>query len=124
MVDLYLAFNNIKEDTISEVLQNWAYGRFSVITWAWGVLAGHLFLTRVNLLFDSSNPILVLVRFDCCDFRGRIFQHYYFGSTNPGHFTDFGRSCWIFIVAPKSYYLKTKLPILIVIKCDRHSTIK
>lgn len=45
VVDLFLAFNNIKEDTISEVLQNWAYSRFFVITWAWGVLAGHLFST-------------------------------------------------------------------------------
>ena len=61
VVDLYLAFNNIQEDTISEVLQNWAYRRFFVITWAWGVLAGHLFLTRANPLFNSPNPITVLL---------------------------------------------------------------
>lgn len=61
VVDLFLAFNNIKEDTISEVLQNWAYSRFFVITWAWGVLAGHLFLTRATPIFNSPNPIVVLL---------------------------------------------------------------
>lgn len=61
VVDLFLAFNDIKEDTISEVLQNWAYSRFFVITWAWGVLAGHLFLTRATPLFFNPNPIIVLL---------------------------------------------------------------
>ena len=61
VVDLYLAFNNIEDDTISQVLQNWAYKRFPVITWAWGVLAGHLFLNRADPLFNSPNPIVVLV---------------------------------------------------------------
>ena len=61
VVDLFLAFNNIEEDTISEVLQNWAYSRFFVITWAWGVLAGHLFLTRATPIFNSPNPIVILL---------------------------------------------------------------
>jgi hypothetical protein len=45
-VDLFLALNDVKGDTISEVIKGWAYRRFFVLSWAWGVLAGHLFLTR------------------------------------------------------------------------------
>ncbi len=61
VVDLFLNLNDVKEDTISEVLQNWAYSRFFVITWAWGVVAGHLFVARANPLFSSPSPILVLL---------------------------------------------------------------
>ena len=61
VVDLVLNLNDVKEDTISEVLQNWAYSRFFVITWAWGVVAGHLFVARANPLFSSPSPILVLL---------------------------------------------------------------
>lgn len=61
VVDLFLAFNNVEEDTISEVLQNWAYRRFFVITWFWGVLAGHLFLTNSTRYFSPSVSIPVLL---------------------------------------------------------------
>lgn len=44
--DLFLALNDERGDTISEVMKEWAYRRFFVVTWAWGVLAGHLFLTH------------------------------------------------------------------------------
>ena len=55
VVDVFLAFfNNVEDDTVSEVLQGWAYNRFAVLSWAWGVLAGHLFLARVTNIFDNS----------------------------------------------------------------------
>ena len=61
VVDLFLAFNDIKEDTISEVLKRWAYSQFFVITWAWGVLAGHLFLPREDPLFPDHSSLIVLL---------------------------------------------------------------
>ena len=54
-VDVFLAFfNSVEEDTVSEVLQGWAYNRFAILSWAWGVLAGHLFLARTSNIFDNS----------------------------------------------------------------------
>ena len=60
-VDLFLALNDVKGDTISEVLKGWAYRRFFVLTWAWGVLAGHLFLTKATPVFSPPGNIWVLL---------------------------------------------------------------
>ncbi len=60
-VDLFLVFNDIEGDTISNVIRDWAYRRFFVLTWAWGVLAGHLFLTSAGPIFSPSTAILVLL---------------------------------------------------------------
>lgn len=60
-VDLYLAFNEIEGDTISEVIKEWAYRHFFVLSWVWGVLAGHLFLTSDKYLFSQPVSILVLL---------------------------------------------------------------
>lgn len=60
VVDLFLAFNNQPGDTISEVLIREAYNKLSVLVWAWGVLAGHLFLGRSEALLGGlSIPILL-----------------------------------------------------------------
>ena len=61
VVDLFLAFNETEGDTISNVLRDWAYRQFFVLTWVWGVLAGHLFLTNANPIFAPSVSILVLL---------------------------------------------------------------
>ncbi len=61
VVDLFLAFNDTEGDTISNVLRNWAYQRFFVLTWVWGVLAGHLFLTSAGPILSPSAAILVLL---------------------------------------------------------------
>ncbi len=61
VVDLFLAFNETEGDTINDVLKSWAYERFFVLTWGWGVLAGHLFLTRASSILPPSSAILLLV---------------------------------------------------------------
>ncbi|ELS02588.1 hypothetical protein Xen7305DRAFT_00023030 [Xenococcus sp. PCC 7305] len=61
VVDFFLAFNDVQEDTISEVIQNWSYSRFFVITWAWGVIGGHFFLARATPLFSSPSPLMILL---------------------------------------------------------------
>ncbi|MEM6351037.1 MAG: hypothetical protein AAF766_09755, partial [Cyanobacteria bacterium P01_D01_bin.14] len=61
VVDLYLAFNQIEGNTISEVIKEWAYRRFFVLSWVWGVLAGHLFLTSGSPLLSQPVSILVLL---------------------------------------------------------------
>lgn len=61
VVDLFLAWNQVDGDTISEVLQEWAYSRFFVLSWAWGVLAGHLFLARETALFGQPDSVKVLL---------------------------------------------------------------
>ena len=61
VVDLFLAFNDTEGDTISNVIRDWAYRRFFVLSWVWGVLAGHLFLTSVGPILSPSAAILVLL---------------------------------------------------------------
>ncbi len=61
LVDLFLAFNRIEGDTISEVIKEWAYRRFFVLTWTWGVLAGHLFLSRSDPILGAHASVLVLL---------------------------------------------------------------
>lgn len=61
VVDLFLVFNQTDGDTISNVIRDWAYRRFFVLTWIWGVLAGHLFLTRAASIFAPPVSILVLL---------------------------------------------------------------
>ena len=61
VVDLFLAMNDVRGDTISEVLKAWAYQRFFVLAWAWGVLAGHLFVTRESALLSAPWNIWLLL---------------------------------------------------------------
>lgn len=59
--DVYLAwFNKEKDDTISFVLRNWGHANV-VVPWLWAILAGHLFWTRPEPLFDMHTSIVVLV---------------------------------------------------------------
>lgn len=61
-VDLILANNGVANDTISEVIRTWVYTKgWFVATWAWGVLAGHLFLTRSEPIFENPDPRFVLL---------------------------------------------------------------
>ncbi len=61
VVDLFLYLNDTPGDTISNVLRDWAYERFFVVTWAWGVLGGHLFLTNPNPPLGSTLSIVLLL---------------------------------------------------------------
>lgn len=61
VVDIILATNGHPEDTISEVIIKEAHGKFSVLTWLWGVLAGHLFLARSVPLLGRPNSIYLLI---------------------------------------------------------------
>jgi hypothetical protein len=54
LFNIYLNFNNIKNDTVNVILKKWAYNKYFFITFFWGVLGGHFFLgTRVPV-FGSN----------------------------------------------------------------------
>lgn len=60
-VDVYFAFiDEFDNNTISNVLRDWAHSRFFVLTWTWGVLAGHLFLPRAGGDGLLGNPWSIL----------------------------------------------------------------
>ncbi|NEQ69912.1 MAG: hypothetical protein F6K21_31345 [Symploca sp. SIO2D2] len=62
IVDLVLALNGLEGDTISEVIKGWAYERFFVLSWIWGVLAGHFFLVRnTTITGDLHTSIVILL---------------------------------------------------------------
>jgi len=57
----FLSFNNIKGDTITGILNGWAYGKNFFITLAWGILTGHFFLgSKVPLIKDNSMSVVIV----------------------------------------------------------------
>lgn len=61
ILESFLSFNNIKGDTISGIINRWAYGRSFFITLAWGIVTGHLFLgAQKPLLKDNTMSVVVV----------------------------------------------------------------
>lgn len=60
ILEIFLSFNKIKGDTISGILNRWAYGRSFFITLAWGIVTGHLFLGSKEPWL-KNNVVSVLV---------------------------------------------------------------
>jgi hypothetical protein len=61
VLEAFLSFNKIKGDTISAILNGWAYGKNFFITLAWGVLTGHFFLgSKAPLIKDNSMSVLIV----------------------------------------------------------------
>ena len=54
ILNVFLYFNNIKDDTINLIIKNWAYNKYYFITFVWGVLGGHFFLGSNNPVFGSN----------------------------------------------------------------------
>ena len=54
LFNIYLNYNKIENDTINEILKNWAYSKYFFITFIWGVLGGHFFL-------GSPRPYLAVI---------------------------------------------------------------
>ena len=66
ILEVFLSLNNIEGDTISGIINKWAYGRNFFITFAWGIVTGHLFLGAKNpLLKDNIMSVLVVVLLVC-----------------------------------------------------------
>ena len=61
IVDLILVFNKATGDTFSNVLRDWSYRWFFVITWIWGVAGGHLFLSNPDPIFPQTISIPILL---------------------------------------------------------------
>jgi len=51
--DIVVALNDVKHDTISRVLQAWAF-EFPVIPFLWGILGGHWFWPRKTALIGPE----------------------------------------------------------------------
>ena len=61
ILEVFLSFNNIKGDTISQTIQKWAYDKNYFITLAWGIVTGHLFLGSANpVLVDNTMSVVVV----------------------------------------------------------------
>ena len=61
ILEIFLSFNNIKGDTISGIINRWAYGKSFFITLTWGIVTGHLFLgSKKPLLEDNTISVIVV----------------------------------------------------------------
>lgn len=66
ILEVILSLNNIEGDTISGIISEWAYGRNFFITFAWGVVTGHLFLgSKSPLLKDNVMSVVVVALLAC-----------------------------------------------------------
>lgn len=45
IVDIFLYTNKVNGDTISNIIRDWVYGKWFVLSFVWGVMATHFFLT-------------------------------------------------------------------------------
>ncbi len=52
--DVILYKNDTKGDTISNIIRDWINGKYFFITFAWGVLAGHLFLGAKSDIINNE----------------------------------------------------------------------
>jgi hypothetical protein len=61
ILEAFLSFNNIKGDTISAILNNWAHGKSFFITLAWGIITGHFFLgSKAPLIKDNTMSVVIV----------------------------------------------------------------
>ena len=63
LFNIYLNYNKIENDTINEILKNWAYGKYFFITFIWGVFGGHFFLGSPRPVFGSNwwMPVVLVI---------------------------------------------------------------
>jgi len=63
LFNVYLNYNKIENDTINEILKNWAYNKYFFITFLWGVLGGHFFLGSPRPVFGSNwwLPVILVI---------------------------------------------------------------
>jgi hypothetical protein len=61
ILEAFLSFNNIKGDTISAILNKWAYGKSFFITLAWGIITGHFFLgSKAPIIKDNTMSVVIV----------------------------------------------------------------
>ena len=63
LFNIYLNFNNVKNDTVNVILKKWVHNKYFFITFFWGVLGGHFFLGSAKPLFCCNwwLPVALLV---------------------------------------------------------------
>ena len=61
ILETFLSFNNIKGDTISGIINRWAYGKNYFITLMWGIVTGHLFLGSKNPILEDNTVSVIVV---------------------------------------------------------------
>lgn len=61
IVNLFLYLNDHKNDTVSHILKEWAYGKFFFLTFAWGVLCGHFFFGTTKNVFGITPTWLYVI---------------------------------------------------------------
>ena len=63
LFNIYLNYNKIENDTINEILKNWAYSKYFFITFIWGVLGGHFYLGSPRPVFGSNwwIPVVLVI---------------------------------------------------------------
>ena len=61
-LDIYLALDKTKNNTISEIIQNYADSGLFVLTYFWGALAANIFFTRKSphLINPLAGTIIVI----------------------------------------------------------------
>lgn len=61
LIDIILPLQKLP--AVSDLLRDWAFGKGFVMAWIWGVLAGHLFITRNEdaRILDEILAIRILV---------------------------------------------------------------
>lgn len=61
-LDIYLALDNTKNNTISDIIQNYADSGLFVLTYFWGALAANIFFTRKTpqLINPLAGTIIVI----------------------------------------------------------------
>ena len=60
-LEAFLSFNDIKGDTISGIINRWAYGKNYFITLMWGIVTGHLFLGSKNPILEDNTVSVIVV---------------------------------------------------------------
>lgn len=62
LFNMYLYFNDEKDDTVNFIIKKWAYNRYFFLPMAWGILGGHFFLgSQVPILGQNTWLPVVLV---------------------------------------------------------------
>ena len=54
IIEILAKLNKEPNDNVNELIRAWAYDKFYFITFAFGVIAGHLFLGITNRWFDCT----------------------------------------------------------------------
>ena len=59
--DIYFFLNRTKGNTISNRIKDWVYDKFFVITFLWGVFAGHFFLGSKRKVFENFHYNFIII---------------------------------------------------------------